>query len=130
VLEADCFAPIFRWALHQSAARFAVHRSIFVSIEIRLPDKEIFTVKEIAAVLDIHIATAWRYLERGVRGQRLPSFRIGPKRRRVGRRALLEWLEAINADDLISEPEDRRAHQARQEREARQVEQALIVEGF
>jgi excisionase family DNA binding protein len=99
-------------------------------IEIKVPDKEIFTVKEIAAVLDVHIATAWRYLERGVRGQRLPSFRIGPKRRRVGRRALLAWLEAIN-DDHHDAAQDRHHEQrARQDRQAEAVERALAAEGF
>ena len=51
-----------------------------------------FTLKQVAAKLNVHLATVWRWTLTGVRGQKLPTVFVG------GRRYVLkESLEAFLA---------------------------------
>ena len=45
-----------------------------------LPEKDRYSLKEIAKSLDKHISTVLRWALKGVRGRRLPSFLIGGQR--------------------------------------------------
>ena len=98
-------------------------------VEIRLPDKEYLTVSQVAHALEVHITTAWAYLQRGIRGRQLRSFRCGG-RRRVLRSDILAWLEAINDDRHDTDKEGRHDQRARQDSDADAVERTLTAEGF
>jgi excisionase family DNA binding protein len=98
-------------------------------VQIKLPDKEHFSISQLASILDVSAASVWRYVRRGIRGRPLPSFRIGG-RRRVARADLLAWLEAINDDR--GQADHGRGHEqhARQAREADAVLKMLEAEGL
>ena len=49
---------------------------------------ELFTLKQVAKHLRVHIATVYRWTLRGVRGRRLKSFLVGGRR-------------YVDADDLV-----------------------------
>jgi hypothetical protein len=57
------------------------------------PNDERLTMSEVARLLGVHLATAWRWAQKGVRGRRLPTFCIGA-RRWVSKKSLLEFLDA------------------------------------
>ena len=46
----------------------------------RLPDKPAFTIREVAAIVDRHVATVWRWTMKPVRERLLRSFLIGGRR--------------------------------------------------
>ena len=50
-------------------------------MNIELPDKDRFTLREVAGLLDKHVSTIWRWvLKKGVRGRRLRSIHVGGQR--------------------------------------------------
>ena len=70
---------------------------------------ELFTLKQVAKHLRVHIATVYRWTLRGVRGRRLKSFLVGGRR-------------YVDADDLV---QFLRPHQeSRQDVDSRRSEHA------
>jgi transposase len=49
-------------------------------MSISLPNKDRFSLREVAAILDKHISTVWRWTLRPVRGRLLKTSRIGAQR--------------------------------------------------
>jgi excisionase family DNA binding protein len=98
------------------------------SAELTLPDKEVLTVKEVARALDCHLSSVWRFMLRGVRGHRLPSFFVG-SRRRVRRDDVVAWLQLINAGrhDAAHVPATKPADR---NRDGERTERELIEAGF
>ncbi len=46
-------------------------------MKVKLPKKDRFTIREVARILDKHIATIWRWTLKPVRGRLLPRHHIG-----------------------------------------------------
>lgn len=96
---------------------------------IELPDREHFSVREVAKAMDLRVSTIFRFMSKGVRGRRLRWFLLGA-RRRVRRVDIVAFLDDLNDGHHNDVQESRRDQRARQERDARLVEQQLSAEGF
>ena len=48
-------------------------------MKVKLPNKERFTIREVATILDKNISTIWRWTLRPVRGRKLSRFYIGAR---------------------------------------------------
>lgn len=82
---------------------------------------ERYTVYEIARKANVHIATAWRWILRGVRGRKLDSIRIG------GRRYVLKTdFEAFLSPDSTENAAPSPDYQARSDAAGKLLE----AEGF
>ncbi len=68
-------------------------------------EQELITVTQAAKSIPTrpHIATVWRWIERGCRGHRLQSWLIGGQRY-TSLAAIEEFLQRINSDSARSAP--------------------------
>ncbi len=48
-------------------------------MNVKLPNKDRFTIREVATLLDKNISTVWRWTMRSVRGRKLSRFYIGAR---------------------------------------------------
>jgi hypothetical protein len=92
---------------------------------LNLPDKDRFRYGELARAIHKHVATIWRWTQRGVKGQVLRSFRVGGQRY-VARQDFLDFIGAINA----TEPPAHRGAAAAHPKSLDSVDQALDRAGF
>ncbi len=65
-------------------------------IDIKLPNKDRFTLREVASLLDKHVGTICRSVLRGVRGCKLRAIYVGG-RREVRHEDLKTFVNAINS---------------------------------
>ncbi|MGA2256156.1 MAG: DUF1580 domain-containing protein [Thermoguttaceae bacterium] len=100
-----------------------------MKVTIKLPQKDRFTMRETATVLDKDVSTIWRFAMKGVRGIRLSTFLIGA-RRYVLRESILAFLDDINSESHDADQGSRRDQRVRQNRDAEATERALIAEKF
>lgn len=81
-------------------------------------------LKEVARICGVHVATAWRWVLKGVRRQRLPSIFVGGQRR-VLRADLDGFLAALNqhSQGRVAAPPTDRQKQTN-------IEAVLEIEGL
>lgn len=80
--------------------------------------QEFFSLSEAATLLPgrPHISTVWRWVTRGIRGQKLKTIVVG-SRRFVTRASIQEFIDACNAAADGQPPRQRPSAQRRKEKE-------------
>ncbi len=90
-------------------------------------DQELIPLREAASIIPTrpHIATIWRWIERGARGHKLESWLVGGQRFTT-RDAIESFLGKINGTSKLSSPSTPKARQRQIDAAEKELEEMGI----